>query len=402
MRRGREARAKRLLQGISVPDEVGAQERAWAVARSAYVGRLSVAPRRSRLRFVPVPALLLGVAVILELTPAGAAVHRLINSALSVRNPATSIVLSLPARGSRLLVTAPGGTWIIKSRGEKRSLGRWDIATWSPHGLYLAAADAHTLAALTPSGAVVWSTPVEHARFLRWFEPPGSHNSRISFISGSSLSIITGDNLPRDGVPGAASKWPAAKDAAAVAPAWRPGHERELIYASTQRRIVSIDANTGSKLWASAPISGTPEVLAFSGDGSRLLVVTRDRATVFSGSGEPLGSTAAAAGQPFVDGALSSDGKTLALLSERTVTLVDWNSRPGLAQAAFTTRVATRGGGLRQLAWSPDGQWLLTSWPAADEWVFIHARGAPTDQIVSHVSEQFRGVFPRIDGWCCT
>ena len=106
----------------------------------------------------------------------------------------------------------------------------------------------------------------------------------------------------------------------------------------------------------------------------------------------------APARQPLVDGALSPDGRTVALLSDGTISLVGWGSGPGMTQAVFTTR----GGGLRQLAWSPDGQWLLASWPAADEWVFIHASGKPSDQIVSHVSEQFRGVFPQIDGWCCT
>ena len=174
MRRGREARAKRLLQGISVPDEFGAQERAWAVARSAFLGRLSVPRRRSRLRFVPVPALLLGVAVILELTPAGAAVHHLINNAFSARTPVASNALSLPVRGSRVLVTSPSGTWIVKDRGARHRLGQWDVAAWSPHGLYVAAADAHTLATLTPSGAVAWSAPAAGARYLSWFEPQGS------------------------------------------------------------------------------------------------------------------------------------------------------------------------------------------------------------------------------------
>jgi hypothetical protein len=403
MRRGREARAKRLLQGISVPDELGARERAWAVARSAYVGRLSVPRRRSRLRFVPVPALLLlGVAAILELTPAGAAVHRLINSALSARNPAASNVISLPARGSRLLVTAPGGTWIVRDRGDKHRLGNWDFATWSPHGLYVVGASAHRLAAVDPSGAVAWSAPAEGARYLSWFEPQGSYNSRISFVSGSSLWVITGDDRPRDQVPGASASWRVATGVAPVAPAWRPGHRYELVYASAKGRIVSIDADTGRRLWTPRPIPSTPKVLAFSVNGSRLLALTSQLATVFDGSGNPLGSVAARARQPFIDGALSPNGRTLALLSDRTITLVGWGAGPGMSQAVFTTR----GGGLSQLAWSPDGQWLLATWPAADEWVFIHTSGTPSDQIVSHVSEQFRvagvKVFPRIDGWCCT
>jgi hypothetical protein len=400
MSRGRDARTKRLLQGIPVPDEVGAQERAWAVARSAYAGRLSVPQPRSRLRFVPVPALMLGLAAVLALTPAGAAVHHWINSALSARNPAATNVLSLPVRGSRLLVTAPGGTWIVRDRGDKRGLGHWDSATWSPHGLYVAAADADTLATLSPSGAIAWRVPARGARYLSWFEPHGSLNSRISFISAGSLWVITGDNRPRDQVPGAPASWPVASGVAPVAPAWRPGREYQLVYASANRQIVSVDADTRLRLWTTRPIPGTPKVLAFSGDGSRLLVLTGRLAAVFDGEGHPLGSVGAPARRAFVDGALSPDGRTLALLSDRTITLLDWGAGPGSSQAVFTTRV----GGLSQLAWSPDGQWLLASWPAADEWVFIHASGRPSDQIVSHVSQQFRGAggSATIDGWCCT
>jgi hypothetical protein len=401
MRRGREARAKRLLQGISVPDEVGAQERAWAVARSAYVGRLSVPRRRSRLRFVPVPALLLGVAAVMALTPAGAAVDHWINSALSPRSPAASNVISLPLRGSRLLVTSPSGTWIVKDRGARHRLGQWDVATWSPHGLYVAAASAHRLVALDPSGAVLWSAPVAGARYLSWFEPQGSINSRISFISGGSLWLNTGDNRQKDLAPGATARWSVATNVAPVAPAWRPGPRYELVYASAKRQIVSVD-DSGHRLWTSPRLSSSPKVLAFSGDGSRLLALSSQLATVFDGTGRPLGSVTAPARQPLVDGALSPDGQTLALLSDRTITLVGWSAGPGASQAVFTTRITPRGAGLSQLAWSPNSQWLLATWPGADEWVFVRAKGPPSDQIVSHVSQQFRGVFPRLDGWCCT
>jgi len=65
------------------------------------------------------------------------------------------------------------------------------------------------------------------------------------------------------------------------------------------------------------------------------------------------------------------------------------------------------GAGLRQLAWSPDGRWLLISWPQADQWVFVRVAGKPRIVAVSHIAEQFgahasagRG-FPRLDGWCC-
>jgi hypothetical protein len=67
------------------------------------------------------------------------------------------------------------------------------------------------------------------------------------------------------------------------------------------------------------------------------------------------------------------------------------------------------GAGLGQLAWSPDGRWLLVSWPAADQWVFVRVAGTPRIAAVSRIARQFsirdahgEAGFPRIEGWCCT
>jgi len=50
---------------------------------------------------------------------------------------------------------------------------------------------------------------------------------------------------------------------------------------------------------------------------------------------------------------------------------------------------------------SPDGRWLLASWPAADQWVFVRTDGRGL-RAVANVSEQFRSrSFPRVEGWCC-
>jgi hypothetical protein len=50
------------------------------------------------------------------------------------------------------------------------------------------------------------------------------------------------------------------------------------------------------------------------------------------------------------------------------------------------------------IAWSPDGRWLLTSLPAADQWVFVQTRGARRVLAVSHIRRQFGGE-PSLDGW---
>lgn len=58
-------------------------------------------------------------------------------------------------------------------------------------------------------------------------------------------------------------------------------------------------------------------------------------------------------------------------------------------------------GALTELAWSPDARWLLASWPAADQLVFVRADGKRI-RAISNAAEQFRSsTFPRIEGWCC-
>lgn len=403
MTRDREAAVKRLLQEVRIPDELGAQQRAWPVARSAFAGRLSVPRRRSRLRFAPAPALLLLVAGVLELTPAGAAVHRWIDKTLSAPRTVSMNAMSLPAPGS-LLVSGAAGAWVVTARGARNRLGAWTAASWSPHAWYAAVTGANELAAVNRHGKVDWRVLASAPSDPSWSPPSGY---RISYLSGSALWVITGNAGPVDG--SGLFRWRVAGDAAPVAPAWRPDSawrpgrplRDELVYVSSRGSVVAVNGDSGRRLWR-ASVSGSPALLSFSANGARLLVLTRHIATVLDGSGRPVGSIAGAGRDSFTSGALSPDGRTLALLSYRTVTLVDLAPTPRPAQSVFTAR----GGGLRQLVWSPDGHWLLATWPTADEWVLIRATGRPSDEIISRVSEQFRGaggrLFPNVDGWCCT
>jgi len=78
-----------------------------------------------------------------------------------------------------------------------------------------------------------------------------------------------------------------------------------------------------------------------------------------------------------------------------------------VASPSSQPRRVLSGAGLRQLAWSPDGRWLLVSWPAADQWVFVRVAGMPRIAAVSRIARQFSArsaqhAFPRIEGWCCT
>jgi hypothetical protein len=383
-RRDRSLTAER-LRTLRAPDEAGAEQRAWSVVRSVYAARRRPSTRRLRPRMAlaPICAVLAGVLV---LTPAGAAVHRWLDQTLGVPH-AKPALFSLPAPG-RILVSGAGGAWTIAADGSKRRLGPWEQATWSPHALYVAVANANELTAVNPRGVPQWAIARPRIRFPQWFAPNGY---RVAYLSGRTLRVIAGDSTGDRAL---------ARAVAPVAPAWRPDHEYQLAYATASGAVIVRDADSG-QLEFSRRQGSTPRSLSWSADGRRLLVLTRDAAVVLDGGGRQLLRRGFGPGQTSLGAALSPDGRSLALVGPRDVTLVGLSPRPGPSREIFS------GQGLRQLAWSPDGRWLLVSWPAADQWIFIHAAGRPRIIAVSRIAEQFtpashRPAFPRLDGWCCT
>ena len=75
----------------------------------------------------------------------------------------------------------------------------------------------------------------------------------------------------------------------------------------------------------------------------------------------------------------------------------------GTSEVVLGRRVLFRGTGeFRQLAWSPDGRWLLVTWPTADQWIFVRVAGRRRIVAVSAITRQFGGgAFPSVAGWCC-
>jgi hypothetical protein len=73
----------------------------------------------------------------------------------------------------------------------------------------------------------------------------------------------------------------------------------------------------------------------------------------------------------------------------------------GQSEVVSGRRVLFRGTGVfDQIVRSPDGRWLLVTWPTADQWVFIRLH--PRKIVgVSRISTQFGG-FPHVGGWCCS
>ena len=380
---------KTRLREFRAPDESGAEERAWTVVRSAYARREAVPVRTRRLaslRLALAPLAALIVAGLL-LSPAGATVKRLITRALGVSHAARSLS-SLPAPG-RLLVSGPSGTWTAATDGSIRHLGAWSQASWSPHGLFVVVSSGERLAAVDPRGDVRWAIARPGISGASWFSPSGY---RVAYLSAGTLRVIagdgTGDHLLATGV-------------SSVAPAWRPGYPYQIAYVTDRGSVVVRDGDTGAALWATRP-GPPPRQLVWSSDGGRLVVLFAHAARTYGADGRPRAWLGWPRAQAETDAALSPDGRTLALVlghQEVVVARID-ATRPA-------TRQLLAGTGLRDVSWSPDGRWVLASWPTADQWVFMRVAGAPRVEAVSRITQQFSSggsasAFPQLEGWCCT
>jgi hypothetical protein len=119
--------------------------------------------------------------------------------------------------------------------------------------------------------------------------------------------------------------------------------------------VWTLDAETGRVLAHTAP-GPRPRKLLW--DGDRLLVVRTGDATVLGGRVARLSSHAVRLG-----------GRTL-----------------------FRTT-----GTLGQIVASPDGRWLLVTWPEADQWLFVRVRDGRV-RAIANIAEQLDGAF-RVDGW---
>lgn len=373
-------RAPQMLREFRAPDESGAERRAWSVVQAAYAEREVAPKRRSRRGLALAPALAMIVAAGVALSPAGATVgatvSRLITKALGVRH-AAPMLSSLPSPG-RLLVSGPAGTWTAAADGSLRHLGAWSQASWSPRGLYVAVASSDRLAAVDPHGNVRWAVARPAVSDPTWFYPSGY---RVAYLSSGTLRVIagdgTGDHLLAPGV-------------AHVAPAWRPNYSFQLAYVTAGNRVVLRDADTERAIWSTPALAARPHELLWSSDGRRLVVVTTRDVRTYASGGDLLATRRVAASAA----ALSPDGRSLALVVNRDQVLVGG-------------RRLFAGAGIRDLSWSPDGRWLLIDWPAANQWVFVRAAGAPRVAAVSRIAQQFSAsgsvrVFPRLEGWCCT
>jgi hypothetical protein len=377
---------RRALEQIEIPGEHEVRDRSWHVVAAAF-SEQRPARRRSRRKLVPAVAIIaMGAVLAAALSSSGKALLHSIRQTVGVRG-AQPALFGVVTPGT-LLVHSDSGVWAVQSDGSKRRLGPYRSASWSPHGLYVAATTKNELVALTPTGTVRWSLARPSVRSPRWTGT--TTDSRIAYTTGHQLRVVGGDGRG-DAVFGS------APDLGTAPLAWRPGTARHVLgYALPAQkivRVVDIDAR-GEEVWSKL-VTGRVSQLEWSTDGRLLLVVTKSSAAY----------TVAVFRPP--------SRRPVSLLHRPPGTL-SASFRPGTHEVAIVSRpgevarvelagktVFSAAGDLRGLSWSPDGRWLLVGWPDADQWAFIPVRGGRA-HAVANISAQFRSqTFPRVEGWCC-
>jgi hypothetical protein len=389
-----DAELRRALLALPAPEEEAAGERAWPTVRAAFESREPVSwpVRHAR----PLIALaVVGALVAAAFTPPGEAVVNEVRDAIgrerTVGVPqAREALFSLPAPG-RALVESGRGLWVVRPDGSRRLLGRYRDGAWSPHGRYLAGVRGNELAALDDRGTVRWSLP--RAGLVGSPSWTGTRtDTRIAYLAGPvprrELRVVAGDGTGDRLL---------ARRVAPVAPAWRPDPRRELAFVLRSRRLVVVDADSGTVRWRAGGTDGKSDHLAWSDDGRRLLHMEGKRIRLFTAEGRLLRALPAGRGNSFVDVAFrpGSHGFAYTLVHPSTN-----RSRVFTFDGRALRQLFAGSGWFVELAWSPDGRWLSLGWPEADQWVFLRAPGVRKIQAVSNVSRQF-GSAARLTSWCC-
>jgi WD40-like Beta Propeller Repeat len=388
------------LRELHVPGEREAERRAWTLAKRAFSEREPTAgrPAGRRLLIAVAAALILALAV---LSPAGAAIRDWVSDVIGTER-ARPALTSLPAPG-RLLVDSERGTWVVQADGAQRLIGEYREATWSPHGVYVAAARGPRLTALEVDGDPRWTvTGRRPISMPSWQAPDGF---RIAYLSGASLRVVDGD--------GAADRQVVAR-VAPVAPVWRPGARHVLAFVDAGGAVRLVNSDSGQRVDSFR--LPAPSALAWSPDGMRLAVATESRIAVvraFAPRGRELPDrmTRANSSSTAEQVAFSPSGDRLAFIRRSAGSPAAAGSELVLGRLSPTRideRVLFSGPGqLIDPTWSPNGRWLLVGWREADQWLFIDTRKPSKVVAVANIARQFdpggsgTGAFPRVRGWCC-
>jgi len=395
-----EARLRELLCEAPVPGAAEAEQRGKAMVLAAF-------EQRPRERRAVLPRLAVAVAAavllaILVLSPAGATVRSWIDDVFTAGVPGAEKALTRIPGGGRLVVQSQAGPWVVQPDGSRRLLGGYREATWSPHGLYLAAAKGRTLTAVEPDGTPHWSLSAPAAvRDPRW--SPSAY--RIAYRAGDELRVVAGDGT---------GDRPLALHVAALAPSWEPSGLPQLTYADAKGELRLVDSNSGKRLAAARALPGIAglewgadsQLLEFSRRALRLRRIVLDKLALRPSLEAPV-PLALPQRAHLLDAAISPGGGSAAALldagsgARARAEVIVYGLRSGSEHVLFRTP-----GRLGELAWSPDGRRLLISWPQADQWIFVPAGARSRVKAVAGISAAFApggagARFPSIEGWCC-
>ena len=386
---------RRELERIEIPNEHGARERAWAVARTAFSERQPV-PQPSHWPRVAAIAVALGALFAAALSPPGRAVIDEIREA--VAKEAAAPLFRLPDSGQLLVVSDEhGGVWVVNEDGSRRRLGDYEDAQWSPFGRYVVVTRRNLLRAVTPDGEERWSIAGRNVSQATWGGTEA--DTRIAYVSASGIRVVAGDGTgDRLLVPGADGPL-----------AWRPGSRHELAYPSATELHLR-DVDTGRVLWRARGVAPRfTHGLSWSSDGRRVAIVADPGIAVVDERGSVV-RRLAFPGREIVSASFAPRGHLLAVhLRDTSRGFPRWRSilrvmdvdRPRRGRSVFSGQ-----GDFGELAWSPDGEWLLVTWRTADQWLFVQ-RSTGRVVAVPEISARF----PRPDGgrpllfvsdqWCC-
>jgi hypothetical protein len=400
------------LQEVQIPVPEDAEARGMRVVEAAYAERET--PERGGLENRwPFPrfALALGLSALLlglVLSPAGAAVRDWVDDAFTASAPRPEPTLARIPGGGRLLVQTAAGPWVVQPDGSRRLLGDYETASWSPHGLFVAATKGRTLSALEPDGTPRWSiTAPQRVAFpgRRLAAPSWSPSGeRIAYRSGFDLRVIAGDGTEDRMIAGGSSP---------VSPRWSPFGDPTLAYVSATGGLRIVNTENGAGLARAPALTKITEI--DWGAGGRAILEASPRALrlreVRPRKLPPWPSIKATHRLPLPDGATVVDA---ALAPERSfvaASITYWKKhgthseivvfRPGKRLQVLLTVP----GSLDQVEWSPDGRRVLASWPGADQWLFLPLGGG-RGRAVANISNAFAPggesiSFPQVEGWCC-
>jgi hypothetical protein len=368
------------LGDFEAPGEIEAGERGRRLVLAAFAERTPVRRRRLLVpRLVwPVLAALLAAGAV-----AVAGQLRSGSSPRAVRAPfgvqvSHGVVLAL-GRGVASTVTA---------LGRVRALGPARDGDLSPHGRNAVLASGSALVAVgVADGRVRWRVPANGRVSLpRWsVERTVPPCCRVAYLAGGSLYAVGGDGRGAHLV---------ARDALAVAPAWRPGGDGHVLAFATPGAIRVVAADSLRPLWR-VRVSARPLTLSWRADGRALAALDSTGVTLYAATGARLQRLRA--GGRVLAGGYAPAGNRVVVLRRDANGHISLLTRAAGGSLRILRRLAVTAVG--DLRLSPDGRSALIVSRANDEWIEIRLRDGRIRRL-RDVGKRLRAGFaPRALAW---